>query len=101
MHTARTTGKAEKLAEDFRRVPPLHSARNFHALNNSHFCESGNSCGNSGWGMVYSIHSRMLCCFTFAAEGHANTNSLRVNIPQLSPVSRRPIVGKDPSSVRS
>ena len=98
MQTARITGEAEKLAEDFRRVPPLHSARNFHALNNSHFCECLNFCGNSVRVMVYSKRSRMLCCSTFAVEGHAKINSLRVDIPQLSSVSRRAILGIYPSS---
>jgi hypothetical protein len=101
MQTARITGEAEKLAEDFRRVPPHHSARNFHALNNSHFCECLNFCGNSVRAMVYSECSRMLCCSTFAAEGHAKANSLRVDIPQASPVSRRPIVGNYPKGIRT
>lgn len=101
MQTARTTGKAEKLAEDFRRVLPLLSARNFHALNNSQFCESGIFCGNSVRGMFYSKRSRMLCCSTFAAEGHAKINSLRVDIPLLSSVSRRPILGNYPKGKRT
>lgn len=101
MQTARTMGKAAKLAGESRCLLPLHTARKFHALNNSHFCESLNSCGYSRLGMVYSIRSRMSCCFTFAAEGHANTNSLRVDIPKLSSVSRQALSGVYPSSERT
>jgi len=95
---ARTTGKetASKLTGNFRGVPSLLSARNFHALNNSHFCERAVSCGNVFLNVVYWVRSRMLCRDTFAAEGHAKSNSHRVDIPKLSPLSRLPILGKHP-----
>ena len=100
MHTAWTLGKAAKLAEEFCCASPLLFARNFHASSDSHLCESVLSCGNSRLSMVYSRHSRMLCRFTFAAEGHAKVISPRVNIPKLSAVSGRPFMGTHPSGKR-
>ena len=95
---ARTTGKetASKLTGNFRGVPSLLSARNFHALNNSHFCEPVLSCGNIFLNVVYWVRSRMSCRNTFAAEGHANSISHRVDISNVSGWLRRSILGKYP-----
>lgn len=93
MHMARTTGKASKLAGNFRLASPTRSARNFHAVNNSHFCERLLSCGNIFLNVVYWVCSRMSCRTTFAAEGHAKSISHRVNIPNHSAWLRTPFLG--------
>ena len=100
MQTAWTKGKAAKLTREFCCVRFPHSARNFHALGNSHFCESTLSSGNFASSMVYWSHSRMLCRSTFVAEGHAKSDSHRVDFPLHSPVSCLTILGNHPYSHR-